>query len=894
MSPSPPANLNQLPGGARFFRCALQVNPHHYAATYSGQPSATDEPAYVAAMVTRAHELGIEVLALTDHNHVGAVDEFRAAAAPLGITILPGFELSSSEGIHVLCIYPPDTARATLERHLGGFGIANTAPNAQLANLTFGQILAKVRDQAGLAIAAHVTSAHGLLTTLAGQPRILAWTDANLLAAQIPGNPNEVPIEHRQIVLNKDPAHHRILPAFRRSGLALVNASDVKAPDDLAKPGASCWIKMSHPSVDGLRQAFLDPDVRIRLGKSEAPKHPRLLSIRWQGGFLDGQAMVFNPGLNVLIGGRGTGKSTVIESIRYAFGLLPDTEQAQRSHLLFVKEVLGAGTRIEVALAVEHPTEARYSVERVVPNPPVVRDEAGAILDIAPDRLLPGLAVFGQHEISALARDPVRRTRLLHRFLPSDGSWATERQVMIDRLEKSRADILRVDKQLLAMDEKLAGLPLLENTLAQYEAAGVRTRLQERTQLWREERVFQLARERIDQLEQALVSLREALPMDVAFVSEAALAELPRKDILAGLAGAVAKLDLSAFGALLDAQAAIAAARTAVGAVEAQWHPHKEQAQAAYEGVLRELQKERLDGQEFVRMQAQVDLLKGELDARLKVEQVRDLLLKQRTDLVTEWEAAKAGQLRALSATAKKVNRQLEDAARMTVLPGDGRAVCELLRKRLTGRLDKVIDRIETDPAISLPQLATWIRAGASTLARELSVPLAQADTVCAGGPELAMLVEELELPVTTNIELNVAEPEAPPEFKEIERLSTGQTATAILLVVLLAPRAPVVVDQPEDDLDNRFIAEGIVPRLRTGKGNCQFVVSSHNANIPVLGDADLVVSLQAASDSGRTVGKLDPAGMGAIDDSLVRQRIEQILEGGRAAFETRRAKYGY
>ena len=148
----------ELPSGAVFHRCALQVNPHHYDSTYRGNAPSGDAVEHARAIVQKASDLGISVLAITDHNHVGGVVAFRAAAEGRGIHIFPGFELSSSEGIHVLCIYAPDTADVLLARYLGGFGITDTEPSVKLADMAFVDILAKVRDQRGVAIAAHVTN----------------------------------------------------------------------------------------------------------------------------------------------------------------------------------------------------------------------------------------------------------------------------------------------------------------------------------------------------------------------------------------------------------------------------------------------------------------------------------------------------------------------------------------------------------------------------------------------------------------------------------------------------------------------------------------------------------------------------------------------------------------
>ena len=176
----------ELPSGAVFHRCALQVNPHHYDSTYRGNAPSGNAVDHAGAIVGKASDLGVTVLAITDHNHGGGVSAFRAAAKGRGIHIFPGFELSSSEGIHVLCIYAPDTADDLLARYLGGFGITDTNPSAKLADKAFVDILAKVREQGGVAIAAHVTNDKGLLKVLTGQACIQAWRSGDLLAIQIP------------------------------------------------------------------------------------------------------------------------------------------------------------------------------------------------------------------------------------------------------------------------------------------------------------------------------------------------------------------------------------------------------------------------------------------------------------------------------------------------------------------------------------------------------------------------------------------------------------------------------------------------------------------------------------------------------------------------------------
>jgi hypothetical protein len=117
-----------------------------------------------------------------------------------------------------------------------------------------------------------------------------------------------------------------------------------------------------------------------------------------------------------------------------------------------------------------------------------------------------------------------------------------------------------------------------------------------------------------------------------------------------------------------------------------------------------------------------------------------------------------------------------------------------------------------------------------------------------------------------------------------------------VLLLLLLESEAPLVVDQPEDDLDNRFITEGVVPIMRQEKRRRQFVFSTHNANIPVLGDAELILGL-ASGEVGEGHARIATKHMGSIDSRPVRELVEEILEGGKdalrdAAFQVRVLNY--
>ena len=220
---------------------------------------------------------------------------------------------------------------------------------------------ARVQDAVVLHIGAityanveHVAADNGLLVTLEGQPRMNAWKSPDLYACALPGSIGDAPQNVRAILENKDAAHRRERP------VAVINASDVNDPDDLAEKRSSCFIKMSALSVEGLRQAFLDPESRIRLNSDAPPEpHAEFIAMAWEGGFLDGARLHFNGNLNVLVGGRGTGKSTVVESLRYVLAIDPLGEEANKAHQGVLKHVLKSGTKVSLLVRSHHPRKAR-------------------------------------------------------------------------------------------------------------------------------------------------------------------------------------------------------------------------------------------------------------------------------------------------------------------------------------------------------------------------------------------------------------------------------------------------------------------------------------------------------------------------------------------------------
>jgi len=884
-----------LPTGAKFYRCAFQVNPAHYLGTFRGQDHGLDERTYVQALLDRCVDLDVGVIAVTDHNHTGSISLFREEAATRGITVFPGFEVASSEGVHVLCLYAPAAPDGELQRFLGQLDITSPEPSTSLSKKSFSDLLECVRTQGGLTIAAHVTQDKGLLNTLHGSARINAWRHPKLLCVQIPGAIDDAPEDKRPILKNQNADYKRETGPDATSALAIVNAADVAKPEDLDLPGSTCWVKMTEPSLEGLRQAFLDPVSRIRLASDPVPEaHAEFVAMAWEGGFLDGRGISFNENLNVLIGGRGTGKSTVIESLRYVLGLDPLGKDAKVAHDGIVKQVLANGTRISLLVRVHHPARREYVIERTVPNAPVVKGDAEQTVPYKPLDVIPRAQVFGQHEISELTKDGEKLTRLLDRFIAVDDSAQLNKSEKRRVLAESRDRVVKATSNLAKLNEKLSALPPLEETLKRFQEAGLEEKLKDKALLIREEQLLKQVDEVISQVRHLASGLRAGLPLDVSFL-DGVQDDLPSAEQFRGFRTLFDGLQTATAQAAAVIEEAISLGNGQRTAFQATWDARRSVVEATYEKTLRELQKSKVDGEEFVRLKKQIELLRPLREQRTALEQRVESERESRRACLVDWDNAKAEQFRALERAARKVTKRLEGRVRVRVSFAAVRdELLTLLKERIGGRLSEALETLRTYEPLSLSELATTARAGKDALAAKYGFLAAQAERLARADDDIWMEVEELDLPPTTTIELNTAPEGTDAVWQKLADLSTGQKATAVLLLLLLDSDAPLVVDQPEDDLDNRFITESIVPKMREEKRRRQFVFATHNANIPVLGDAELIVGLSAQSGPSPAEGTLTAKHMGAIDARGVRELVEEVLEGGRRAFELRRLKYGF
>ena len=501
--------------GATFYRCALQVNPAHYAKSYRGrgEDHGLSEEEYVKAIIRKCVERDIKVIAITDHNNVGSVNFFVEEANQFDITVFPGFEINSSEGIHILCLYSPGTSIQQLERHLGELKIRNIfVGSTSLSEKSFAEIIECVNNkQKGQTIAAHITSDNGLLKELTGEARINAWKNPNLLCAQIPGSYNNLPDKYKWIINNTDPKYKRESVPEGDLPIAFVNATDVLKPDDLALDRATCLIKMDKPSLEGLRQAFLDPSSRIRLNSDTNTKSNSVefKEISWEGGLLDGCNFKFNKNLNTIIGGRGAGKSTIIESLRCVLGLESFFDDVNKIHDGIKKQVLGEGTEITLQVQFNFPRKQIYWIKVNIPNSPNIALKDKTILKQKPKDMFPHLQIFSQHELSGFANDLNATTGLIKKFVDQNfiSDIEERKQNMRSKLQESRNGIIKFTEEKNKLENNILDLERNKEKLNTFDKVNLESKHSQKIQTIKAMQLLETVFEKINNIANLITTM---------------------------------------------------------------------------------------------------------------------------------------------------------------------------------------------------------------------------------------------------------------------------------------------------------------------------------------------------------------------------------------------------
>ncbi len=872
---------------AKFWKCALQVNPSTYSSQYRGQEHNLDKDAYADELLKICLEQDIKIVGIADHGDVSEVDSIRKKLSTEGIIVFPGFEIASSEKIHWVCLFTENTGTDDLNRYLGELGLSTSGDGARPSKFGASQLIKSVHELGGFCYAAHATDENGILHT--GRMNHI-WKDPLLLAAQIPGTVDELG-DSKQILTNKNPAYKR------EKAIGVINAKDVDTPEVLRNPKASCYIKMTNPGFDAFKVAFKDPDSRIRLhNQMKEVQYSCIEKAKFSGGYLDGIELDLSSHLNAVIGGRGTGKSTLIECIRYVLDIKPKGKEAEKQHEQIIKENLGKeNARVEITLLSAQQNGKRYKVIRRYGELPRVIDDKDNESAMHPRDLLPSVEVYGQNEIYELAKDNTAILSVLERFMPKDDTqYDEEIKKTQESLRKNAGELERVYNRKDTIEEDVNKLPKLEEQRKDFQTLGIEEKLKIIPFLENERTLEAKIGEELAGVEDSLIGLTDSVDgMD--FLKDEKLDKLPHKALFEKAHTTLVewKKKVESAAAVLNKEFATinqALADTRKDITEA---IEKEEVEVEKQfntipSVSGKTGKQ--IGVEYRKLLQQIERIKplsGEIGT---LSETGKKHLQTRRNFLGNLADLRFKRTDELKKVSKKISKKLKGKVLIEVVPEKNRENLKNFLGKLSGIGPKKLAWVDEADNLTISALVDAIRADKEKVkALRWGITDMVAEALCSLSLSDKLSLEEIDLQDRITIKLNVAHG-GNENFRPLEKLSTGQQCTAILHLLLLENMEPLIMDQPEDNLDNAFIAERIVQELRLAKTKRQFIFATHNANIPVFGDAEWIGVFEASSDKA----ELEPEFQGSIDVPVIRDSVANILEGGKAAFIQRKEKYGF
>jgi len=626
----------------------------------------------------------------------------------------------------------------------------------------------------------------------------------------------------------------------------------------------------------------------------ESRSSHRIRSVSVIGGFLDGVKLEFADGLNCIIGGRGTGKTTILEFIRFAFDALPsrDTDPDERRRIDgLVEQNLGGG-RVQVAFQTRN--GLTYIVSRSWAEDPVVLTAEGQPTQLT---LKSGgvfrADIYSQNEVERIADLTTSQLSLIDKF-HADAVAEIEGQLReLEReLNNNTGLSLGLEAQHLKLREEIATLPEVEEQLKAFEGSGG-----EDANVVNEAHAHKALRDReryaMDALEDDLWEFHEQLQSHDDWLTRRVRAHLaedflrgPNGEIISESVKQLVSLDAALNLLLRQAGDQLAQARQHVDALRTRLRTAHDQQELAFRALI----EQHAIVMEQATERAQLQRLRNELLAKKR--SLEELSLR-----LADAQAHRISLMEKLSEL-----RDERFSIRLAVVERINAAVSPMIRVSLEqfGELGKYYGLlVGALKGAGIQHNVVAAKIANSVPPSDLSIAVKTGDAQSlvehAGinGIQAAKAIDALN-DHKTLLDLEVVEMNDKPKvelldgdtYKDSLTLSTGQKCTSILPILLLDSDRPLLVDQPEDNLDNGFIYKTVVSRLRQVKAERQLIFVTHNPNIPVLGEASKVFVCKSSGSDAWIEEE------GSVDDC--REHIVNLLEGGEEAFRLRQQKYEY
>ena len=891
------SDIHKIDNGARFLNMDLHIH------TYGGSADVKDKSMTPQAIVDSAVKQGLHVIAITDHNsdkNVQAAVDHAAQHYAGQILVLPGVEVTTAHG-HLLVYFAPERT-ADLAKYLsrldliGEMGQDNTRTAKSMSDA-----IALADDLGGICIAAHIDRDKTGFDLFA--PGFQNWKKDIICSPGLYGlecdavdalewyserdDTSSAGVERtkmfngRQLVQTLSARHH----------LAHVQGSDSHAMDQFEHQNPNKpWtrIKVAELSFGAVRVALIDPTARVRACGAVPRRIPRVRGIALTGGFLHQEIVHFSDNLNCFIGGRGTGKSTAIRALAYAFGLndeFGDFDNCPDSIVVYCED--------------EHGILYRYTRTRAG-EIEVKAKEDGSINDVPIDSFR--IEYFGQGELAKVAEDPLKNPQLFQDFLDRHTNLSDlleNEQTLVSRLRENAGRLQPIENSFEYLDGKKKTLGDIQTKLKVAEEGNLREIVGKQSKLASEKAI----RDSIEETANAYTNGWNFSSIQRDFAQ------------LLATAGECTD-DSASQKALADIRATFDATNAVIKQLETQLNSTVKATAVTLRKLAADLKAshQRMNGEiantiADLRARGQASDLAGlntllhqkstlatEIAAIEQKAQERNQCRDERNTLRADLAAVRDQMTERRKAQLKGINANLSTTIRdYTVFvrydhAGITAEFEEFLQTKLHGTYlhDEVIANVcrrvtpseLADLVLSVNHQKLSVTAKVSTEASQKIV-----STLCYWN----IIFELQALAKPPKPIITVRTKSRPAKDIPVFQLSDGQRHTILLTIAMLADtNVPLVIDQPEDDLDNAFIFSSIVTTLRAIKERRQVILVTHNANIAVLGDSELLMPMCRENDCGKVVNR------GSIDAELTKREVQNILEGGPAAFRRRMEIYGH
>lgn len=661
-----------------------------------------------------------------------------------------------------------------------------------------------------------------------------------------------------------------------------VASSDAHHHEHIASRGRTTWVRVEDNTYRELTAAL---SFRHRIALScPVESHPHIIGVHIVGSFIPDAWVSLNEGLNALIGGKGSGKTALLECLRFVLNTPVPKERAESVNR-HIDHVLGPSGYVECLVKRDDGTESLLTRRADSRDRISVTDFSDNInWRNASDGPPFPISILGWHEIEAVADRAQARVELVDRV--GDPSVVrTAHEKIKEQIERARDRVPLLQRQIKKLDAGLKELWELQRkraTLARLEK-GELLALQNQYE-W-----FLQTEQRLQSLRTDVSVQQTRIPDDYKTKLTFPIAPVPDPTAIGSAADAVVNVQQALTSVVEDEAQAMGKVQKALTTVDASAVGAAEKITAAF-GEFREKvytpKVNQLPPEDRDILSKQIQVLED--TKRLPVAE------KACEDLLREMHSA-AKELSGICSEICDLREQIAThrQALVTALNSELQDVkLRFLGNSNQASRDQFQTRYGAEATALLGWLGTFGQGGSYQNLKTLFDKLAtlQLDENEWKINDLLWdikFVEFLDVIDDDDIEVSLRVGEA--GFVAIQNLSAGQRCVAVFPILLRNTQAPLVIDQPEDNLDNRYIADVIAPDLLLRKTSQQLLVTSHNANLVVLTDADLIVHLD--SDGSRC--SFLRAGFLACPTSTVKQSVLDVLDGGEAALAARQRKYG-